>query len=289
MCDCAPSAPLAVDVTRPNAARIYDWYLGGGANYAIDREFGKKVADLWPHVKGVARQNRGFLRRAVINALDAGVRQFLDLGSGVPTVGNVHAIARHHLPAGEQVKVVYVDYEHVAAAHAQVLLENEKATDWAGVLQADMRDPGTVLDHDVTDTLLDRREPICVLMIAVLPFVGGNDNVPDLLTEYTRRLAPGSWLALTHIASDEASAEDQMAVEAFRKAYDNTSNPLWVRDYDEMSGWFRGLHGWSLFDPGVVHLADWRPERDSSPEQGSSPEQEQLRPFAWCGAAEKLF
>ncbi|GDY28998.1 hypothetical protein GTS_06310 [Gandjariella thermophila] len=280
--DRAPSAPSIVDVTRPSAARIYDWYLDGVHNYAIDREFGERVVRLWPHVKGVARQNRDFLRRLVVNALDAGVRQFLDLGSGVPTVGNVHEIVRDHLPAGERAAVVYVDYEHVAAAHARVLLEEDGATGWAGVVQADLRDPMAVFGHETSRALLDRGQPICVMLIAVLHFVGGADNVPNLLADYARRLAPGSWLGLSHIASDEADPADQAAVEAFRKAYDNTSNPLWVRDRAEISGWFAGLDGWRLVDPGVAHLIDWRPDRPVTPADRA------LRPFAWCGAAEKL-
>jgi O-methyltransferase involved in polyketide biosynthesis len=280
--DRAPSAPSTMDVTRPSAARMYDWYLGGENNYAIDREFGERVVQLWPHVRGVARQNRDFMRRLVTNALDAGVRQFLDLGSGVPTVGNVHEIVRGHLPPGERATVLYVDYEHVAAAHARVLLEEDGATDWAGVVQADLRDPMAVFTHETTRELLDRSAPVCVLLIAVLHFVGGDDNVPSLLANYARRLATGSWLGLTHIASDEAGPEEQAAVEAFRRAYDNTSNPLWVRDRAEVSGWFAGLDGWRLLDPGVAHLADWRPDRPATGEDRS------LRPFAWCGAAEKL-
>lgn len=279
--DRAPSAPSSVDIGLPNAARIYDWYLGGAANYVIDREFGNKVVQLWPHVKGVARQNRNLLRRVVVNAVAAGVRQFLDLGSGVPTVGNVHEIVRHHLPPGHRGRVVYVDYEHVAVAHAHQLLREEGATRWAGVVQADLREPRRVLDHPLTRELLDFREPVCLLMIAVLHFVGGDDDVPRLLDEYTDQLAPGSWLALSHIAADEASLEDQAAVESFRKAYDDTSNPLWVRDHAEVSGWFRGMRGWDLLDPGVVHLADWHPDQDMSADELV------LRPFAWCGAAVK--
>lgn len=280
--DRAPAAPSTVDITRPNAARIYDWYLGGAANYVIDREFGAKVVELWPHVRGVARQNRGFLRRVVINALDAGVRQFLDLGSGVPTVGNVHQIARHHLTPDQQARVVYVDYEHVAVTHARQLLDEEGATGWAGVVQADLRVPPRVLGDPLTTRLLDLHQPVCLMLVAVLHFVGGDDNVPHLLDEYARRLAPGSWLVLSHIASDEAGTEDQAAVEAFRQAYDNTSNPLWVRDYGEVYGWFRSMDGWDLLDPGVVHLSDWRPETDTCPEDPV------LRPFAWCGVAGKV-
>jgi hypothetical protein len=117
----APAAPAGVDIEKPSAARMYDWYLGGTQNWAVDREFGKQVEKQWPQIKPVARQNRAFMNRAVVAALDAGIRQFVDLGSGVPTVGNVHEVVRAHLPAGERATVVYVDYEPVATAHATVI------------------------------------------------------------------------------------------------------------------------------------------------------------------------
>lgn len=271
---------IVADATRPSVARMYDWYLGGNANFAVDREFGAQVRALWPHVKGVARQNRDFLRRAVVHALDAGVRQFLDLGSGVPTAGNVHEIVRASLPPDEQAAVVYVDNDEVAVEHANTLLADEGSTGWAGIVPADLRDPAAVLGHDVTTALLDERRPVCVLMIAVLHFVDG-EGARDVLAEYTRRAAPGSWLALTHLASDEASEQERAGVESFRRAYDNTGSSLWVRDYDEVAGWLHDLRGWELLDPGVVHLPDWRPDREPSPEQRV------LRPFAWCGAARK--
>lgn len=116
----APAAPAGVDIDKPSAARMYDWYLGGSHNWAVDREFGKQVEQLMPQVKPVARQNRAFMNRAAIAALEAGTRQFVDLGSGVPTVGNVHEVVRDHLPAGERSRVLYVDYEPVAVAHATV-------------------------------------------------------------------------------------------------------------------------------------------------------------------------
>src|SRR5438067_9489970 len=133
--DSAPPAPAGVDTDKPSVARTYDWFLGGTHNYAVDREFGRQVLSLFPLVQPIARSNRAWMNRVVRAAVDAGIRQFLDLGSGVPTVGNVHEVVRDALPAGERAGVVYVDYEEVAAAHARITLETEGATDWAGFIQ----------------------------------------------------------------------------------------------------------------------------------------------------------
>jgi hypothetical protein len=131
----APVAPAGVDIEKPSAARVYDWYLGGNHHWAVDREFGRRVEKLWPLIRPISRQNRAFMNRVVSAAMDAGVRQFVDLGSGVPTAGNVHEIVRDRLPSGERASVVYVDYEPVAAAHSRLILEREGATDWAGLVE----------------------------------------------------------------------------------------------------------------------------------------------------------
>lgn len=167
-----PPPPPELDLTRPNVARTYDYYLGGDNNWAIDREHGDHVIrNLWPEVRAAARQNRDFLRRAVTSAVGAGVRQFLDLGSGIPTVGNVHQVARRAAGDEDGLRVVYVDYEPVAAAHATVLLERE-GLDWAGIIEADLRAVNQVLRHDTTKRLLDFQQPVCLLLVAVLHFFG---------------------------------------------------------------------------------------------------------------------
>ncbi|WP_158880544.1 SAM-dependent methyltransferase [Amycolatopsis anabasis] len=276
--DAAPDAPTGVDTEKPSAARMYDWYLGGTQNWAVDREFGKKVEQLFPLIKEVARQNRQFLGRVVKAALDAGIRQFLDIGSGVPTVGNVHEVVRDHLPAGERATVVYVDYEPVAAAHATLILEEHAATNWAGIVQEDLRNPERILRHETTRRLLDLGQPVCLLMIAVMHFVGDHDRPVDLIRHYQRKLAPGSWLALTHLACDDASEEDQAAVRRFADAYKNTSNPGWLRDRGEIEPWFGD---WTMVEPGLTHLPDWRPDHELNAVELRA------RPFWWCGVAEK--
>ena len=150
--------PADIDVERPNPGRIYDWFLGGDANWAIDRVFGQRLLGMWPQIAGVARQNRAYLQRVVVDALQSGVHQFLDLGSGIPTVGNVHEIVEQH--SAEPARVVYVDCEPVATAHSQVMLEG---TPWAGAVQADLMDvqqikPLSLQDLAINDAVtLDKR------------------------------------------------------------------------------------------------------------------------------------
>ncbi|PRX43894.1 S-adenosyl methyltransferase [Prauserella shujinwangii] len=276
--DVAPEAPSGVDTERPSAARVYDWYLGGNQNWAVDREFGRRIERTFPPIKELATQNRRFLGRLVRAALDAGIRQFLDLGSGVPTVGNVHEIVRGHLPEGEHASVVYVDYEPVAVAHATVILERDGATDWAGIVQADLRDPAAVLDHAETRRLLDFAEPVCVLMIAVLHFVGDDEDPTGLVRRYRERLAPGSWLAISHMTGELATGEQAEQLRRFVDMYRGTSNPIWLRDRGELEPLYGG---WPLVEPGFVHPADWRPDVELNGLQLRA------RPFGWCGVAER--
>jgi SAM-dependent methyltransferase len=276
--DAAPEAPAGVDIERPSAARVYDWYLGGNQNWAIDREFGKHALDLFPLVPQLCRLNREFLGRAVRAAMAAGIRQFLDLGSGVPTVGNVHEIVREHLPAGERAAVVYVDYEPVAAAHGTVLLERENATEWAGFVQADLRDVNAVLGHETTKRFIDFSQPVCLLMVAVLHFFGDEDLPGDTVARYQRKLAPGSWLALSHITDEETSPEEAEAVQGLAEFYRKTPNPMWLRNRAVIETW---LGDWPLLEPGLVLGAHWRPDRPPNSIEL------QATKFGWVGAAQK--
>jgi hypothetical protein len=271
-------APADVDTEKPSSARIYDWYLGGDQNWAVDREFGRKVEQLWPLIKPVARQNRAFMNRVVTASLDAEIRQFIDLGRGVPTVGTVHEIIRRRLPADERATVVYVDYEPVAAAHSTVILERDEATGWAGLVQRDLRDPYAILEDERTLELIDFDRPVCLLLISVLHFIRPDDHPGWLLETYRENLTPGSWLAMSHIASDGAPAEGAAQVRRFVDAYKNTSNHGWLRTRDEMAPWFGD---WTLIDPGMSRLADWRPDHELTEAKVEA------RPFAWCAVAEK--
>ncbi len=274
--DAAPVAPTGVDTEKPSAARIYDWYLGGTHNWAVDREFARKLEEQWRWVKPGARHNREFMNRVVRAALNAGIRQFIDLGSGVPTAGNVHEIVQEELEQGDQAKVVYVDYEPVAVAHAELILERHEATDWAGIIQADMRRPRDILRHPETRRLIDFDQPVCVMLMAVLHFAGPHDDPPSLVATYRNALAPGSWLGLSHMSFGGQAGEDADGLHWMVEQYRKTSNPVWMRDREEIEPLFGD---WPLLEPGIVHLPDWRPVRElRRDEQGA-------RPFAWCGVA----
>ncbi|ATY09328.1 hypothetical protein CU254_01665 [Amycolatopsis sp. AA4] len=276
--DAAPKAPEGVDVEKPSAARVYDWYLGGKQNWAVDREFGRKVEKMWSLARPGAKQNREFMNRVVRAALDAGIRQFLDLGSGVPTAGNVHEVVEAALGDDDEATVVYVDYEPVAVAHATLILEDEAATDWAGIVQADLRDPRAVLNHPRTRELIDFDKPVCVMLMAVLHFVGPDDDPDGIVRAYRDKLVSGSWLAISQMSEGDGSGPALEGLRWFVEQYRKTSNPMWLRDRDEIEPFFGG---WPLLEPGITHLPDWRPERELNAVEAEA------RPFAWCAVARK--
>jgi hypothetical protein len=277
-------AAVELDLSRPNVARTYDYYLGGDHNWAIDRAHGDSVIEnLWPDVSGAARQNRDFLRRAVTAASQAGLDQFLDLGSGIPTVGNVHDLVRTMPDQGAPGRVVYVDYEPVAAAHARVILEREQALDRAGIIHADLRSVDHVLEHDTTRQLLDFSRPICLLLVAVLHFFDDESTTPALLRAYTAKLPPGSWLVFSHFTpAEDGTPQDQQTVEAVREAYTKTTDPFWPRNHEQISALLDSLPEWELLEPGLVHAPDWRPDHKRTRED------ERLWPFFLCAALEKV-
>jgi hypothetical protein len=239
--------PSGVDTEQPSAARTYDYQLGGGHNFAADRELGDQLTAALPGMRDVARLNRDFLRRAVLFLVSSGVRQFLDLGSGIPTVGNVHEIAQQ---ADEQARVVYVDKEPVAVAHSRMLLEgNERAT----IVQADMCEPDAVLQAAETRRLLDLDEPLGLLMVAVFHLVPDQKRPLDIVAAYRHRLAAGSYLALSHFTAD-TRPEEMAAVVELSKRMDDQFYP---RSREEIARFFGGF---DLVEPGVVSTALWRPE-----------------------------
>jgi hypothetical protein len=182
-----------VDYRRPSPARIYDFWLGGDHNFAADREIGQRVLDAMPMIRPTAWSNRAFLRRLVHNLVtDYGVTQFLDLGSGVPTAGNVHEIAQTLDP---RCRIVYVDIDPVAVAHSRHILAGNAG---ARVVHADLRRPDQVLDSEPVHDLLDFDQPVAILLISVLHFIADHDDPAGIVRDYTSRLAPGSYLGLSH-------------------------------------------------------------------------------------------
>src|SRR5687768_6938834 len=180
-----------VDLTRPSAARVYDYYLGGAHNFAVDRQMAEQAIGLWPDLPLIMQANRAFLRRAVRFCVDAGIRQFLDLGSGIPTAGNVHEVAQSAAP---DARVAYVDSDPVAVAYSRTILAENPLT---VAVQADLRQPEQVLDHPEVRSLLNFDEPIAVMMVAVLHFVSDSDDPAAIIAGYREVMAPGSFLTIS--------------------------------------------------------------------------------------------
>jgi hypothetical protein len=244
-----------IDMNTPSAARVYDYLLGGAHNFEVDRAFGDRVRGTSPNAIELARLNRAFLQRAVRFLLAAGVRQFLDLGSGIPTVGNTHQVAE---AAGiTDAHTVYVDRESVAYHNAQQMLAgNPNAT----IIQADMRDVAGVLDHPDTRRLLDFRRPIAVLTLAVLPYFSDADDPAGMLRAYREHLAPGSYQVVTVFARENAPAELYAETVTAQEMYQRMGEPVYFRTKAEVAEWFAGTE---LVPPGLVELPDWRPDDDS--------------------------
>jgi hypothetical protein len=251
-----PEFDESVDISRPNPARMYDYYLGGAHNFAVDREAADRVLAILPETREFAMRNRAFLQRVVrYLAAEVGITQFLDLGSGIPTVGNVHEVAQAVHPNN---RVVYVDHEPVAVAQSQRLLAGNP---YAAVIHADVRDHETVLNHPETLRLLDFSKPLAVLMLQVLPFIPDADDPARVVAGYRDACVTGSYLALAHSLSFDywpgAVAE---AVEMYTKS----THPLNLRTPDQVAAFF---DGYDLVDPGVVFTAAWRPEKPVSDEE----------------------
>ena len=248
--DGAVSETVEGDATdQPNAARMYDYYLGGSHNFAVDRAAADAVEAAWPGAKAGCWENRGFLRRAVRLLAEQGCDQFLDLGSGVPTVGNVHEIAQAVDPA---VRVVYVDNEAVAYRAARRMLAGSPTV---GVIQADLRDTDTVLADPQTTALLDFSRPVALLLVSVLHFVPG--DVTAVVAAYREVLAPGSYLVVSHATPPWELAGSRADMEAAYRVYDSSSTPLHYRAAAELEPLFDGTE---LLPPGLVHVMDWRPD-----------------------------
>jgi hypothetical protein len=240
-------APSGADIDKPSVARVYDYYLGGSHNFAADREFGNKVIAAVPNARWVVQENRALLRRAVRFLLDQGVDQFIDLGSGIPTVGDVHEVAQAINPAA---RVVYVDNDPVAVAHSRALLYgNPNTTVYAG----DLMNPHSVLSDPDVRRLVDLSRPIGVLMIAVLHFIPDNDVAVGVVKSWAGRLAPGSYIAITHGSADQMSAKAHETA----SLYNRSVASLTMRTYDEIVRLFDGAE---LVEPGVVQVPRWRPD-----------------------------
>ncbi|MGH3392130.1 MAG: SAM-dependent methyltransferase [Actinomadura sp.] len=234
-----------IDVTVPSPARIYDYFLGGKDNFAADRELAEVILRQAPVARAGASANRRFLGRAVEFLAKAGIRQFLDLGTGLPSQNNVHEVAQRVCP---DARVVYVDNDPVVRNHAEALLASDDST---VVLCEDLREPERILAHPDVRRMIDFSEPIAVLFVSVLHFVTDDQDPWGIVSAMTEPLVPGSNLTLSHSTLDGRPAE---VIAEFEKNY-RASAPLAVRSREAVTRFFNGFE---LVDPGLVYTTEWR-------------------------------
>jgi SAM-dependent methyltransferase len=243
-----PAELPRLDPNRPTAARIYDYLLGGSHHFAADRDAARDMMASFPPLPRVLAAGRAFVRRATrFLAAEQGISQFLDLGSGIPTVRNVHEIA---LEADPRARVAYVDIDPVAVAHSHSIL---RGTRQAGCVQGDLRDPDAVLAHPGVRSLIDTARPVAVILNAVLHFVPDDAEAAAIVARYLAAVAPGSWLVIAHHTDDSGRPDEARA----RQIYTRSVQTLTPRSHAQISAYFAGL---TLVEPGVVPTPQWRPE-----------------------------
>jgi S-adenosyl methyltransferase len=266
--------PPGVDTEMASPARIYDFLLGGDTNFAADRAAAGQIMNVVPEIKDAAWANRGFHQRAASWLAEQGIRQFIDIGSGLPTVGNTHQVVQRVQP---EARVVYVDNDPLVEVHSQALLAPGGRTT---VILGDLRDPDQVLGHPELRRLIDFSEPAGLLMTGVLMFVSDGSDPYGLVARYVRALAPGSYLSLSHLSADHKA---ERAVAGFRAVFDTATEQLYFRSKDEVARFFTGLElvppyegsGPELCYPGVWGAEDV-PAADTD---GSR--------WLWCGVARR--
>jgi hypothetical protein len=248
----APSANLRMDIAHP--ARMYDYYLSGKDNFPADRAAAEQVKRAVPYIDVIARQNRGFLARAVVDASISGINQFLDVGTGIPTAGNTHQIAQAVNP---QARVAYVDNDPIVLAHARALMSGA-GHGITRVIQADLREPDTILDDPAVRGLLSLSEPCTLVLAAILHFIPDSDHPHELVRRLLAPLAPGSRLILSHATAQTLDAADEehsaKITDEVRSSYQKSTAQVHLRDRDEITAFFDGL---DIIEPGLVSVASW--------------------------------
>jgi SAM-dependent methyltransferase len=240
--------PPEVDTGRANVARVYDYWLGGSHNFLADQDLARSIAAVQPNARVIAQAGRAFLGRAVRFLTAAGITQFLDIGSGIPTEGNVHEIAQQAVPGA---RVVYADIDAVAVAHSQAILTGN---DDAAVIQADLREPDAILAHETTRRLLDFGRPAGLLLVAVLHFIPDAEDPWRIVAALRNALAPGSYLVLGHATDEGMPAVARAAQTVYNRG---ASTQITLRSRGEI---LRFFDGFELVDPGLVHIPQWRPD-----------------------------
>ncbi len=250
--------PPDVDTRRANVARVYDYWLGGSHNFLADQDAARALLAVEPNMRVGARANRAFLGRAVRFLAANGIRQFLDIGSGIPTEGNVHEVAEQ---AGPGAHVVYADIDQVAVAHSRAILAGNAN---AAVIEADLREPQKILANDIVRDLIDFAQPAGLLLNMVLHFIGDADDPWHIVATFRDALAPGSYLVLGAPTNESRP----MVAQATEKVYNRSiSTRAQVRSRAEI---LRFFDGFDLVDPGLVYIPEWRPDSpDDVPEDPS--------------------
>jgi hypothetical protein len=252
--------PSIFDTSVPNVARIYDYLLGGKDNFVADREAANALVETFPSSRIICLDNRAFLQRVVRSLAGLGIRQFMDIGSGLPTAQNTHQVVHEIAPGA---RVVYVDYDPIVISHAKALLADNQDV---GAIQRDLCRPTEIIEDEELRKFLDFREPVAVLMAAVAHFVSDDQHPYEIAGTLKEAMAPGSYLALTHVTSDHVSHEvRQSALDVYKGA----SAQLTPRTRTEVTRFFDGLE---LMEPGIVDIRLWHPEIwPSMPLDGSRP------------------
>jgi len=234
---------------RPSNARMYDYFLGGYHNFAVDREAAERILTVEPDFALILRANRAFLRRAVAFAVDAGIRQFLDLGAGIPTVGSVHEVAQLMDPA---TRVVYVDIDPIATVLSRDILAGNQC---AVAIQSNAAQPDALLRHPDVQRILDLRQPVAVLLVAFLHLVADDEEALRVVRHLRDAIAPGSYLVITHGTDDFSPERSAKTATVFNRA----TTPVRLRSREQVLRYFDGFE---LVEPGIVPTPSWRPESE---------------------------
>lgn len=265
--------PTEIDTDIPHEARVYDYWLGGKDNYPADRALGDAIAGHIPTIKTMARANRAFLARSVRYLVaEAGITQFLDIGTGIPTAGNTHEVAQRLAP---DARVVYVDKDPIVLAHARALMSSTPSGR-TRFLHADLRDPGSILDDPALRETLDLDQPVAIMLVAIMMYFRDEDRPGDIITALLDAVPAGSHLVITHPTAD-FNPEAMAGVAASAEASGITFHP---RSHAETAELFTGT---DLIAPGVVPVAAWRPDLTDGP----TPVGDTDSAWYWAGVARK--
>lgn len=277
--------PLDVNLDRPSVARIYDFYLGGTANWAVDRVFAQQALDKVPQMRAMAVANRQFLNRVVSLLCQLGVRQFLDIGAGVPTVGNTHQVADRIAPDS---RVVYVDNEAIAVAHAEQLLDAEGDPGRHAAIDADLRNPDDLWAKAMDTGLLDPEQPIGLLLIAVLhvaqPGPDGTDIASSAVARYRRLLPSGSYLAVSHMTNDGIPDSLQASLKQLDEMFSDSGNSSSHRTRAEIEEF---MGDFEIIEPGMTWTSNWHPEQRADIFAQELPFADPSETATWAGVGRK--